>query len=52
MTSTGSLPIVVLPLLTNVGVLAMFGVIAAALLASIALVMEFGPRGLTRGSVE
>ena len=44
--------VVLLPLLTEVGVLAMFGVVAAALFASIVLVMSFGPRGLTRRPVE
>ena len=41
-----------LPLLANVGVLAMFAAIAAALVASIMLLLAFGPRGLTREPVE
>ena len=45
-------PLALLPLLTEVGVLAMFGVVAAALFASIVLLMSFGPRGLTRRPVE
>jgi putative MFS transporter len=40
-------PLVLLPLLKTAGALAMFGVIAAALLASITLVLTFGPRGIT-----
>jgi hypothetical protein len=44
--------IVVLPLLANVGVLAMFAAIAAALVASIMLLLAFGPRGRTRQPVE
>lgn len=41
-----------LPLLANVGVLAMFAAIAAALVASIMLLLAFGPRGRTRQPVE
>ena len=46
------LPLVVLPLLARAGVVAMFAAIAAALVASIVLLLAFGPRGLTREPVE
>jgi putative MFS transporter len=41
-------PVALLPLLTGHGVLAMFAVISAALLASLALIAIAGPPGLTR----
>ena len=41
-------PLALLPLLKSAGALAMFSVVAAALLGSIVLVLVFGPRGLTR----
>lgn len=45
-------PLALLPLLKSAGALAMFGVIAAALVSSIALLAVFGPRGLARRPVE
>jgi putative MFS transporter len=45
-------PLALLPLLVGYGALAMFGVIAAALAASIVLVVVFGPPGLARRPVE
>lgn len=44
-------PLAMLPLMKSHGVLAMFSVIAAALLLSAALVGAFGPRGVTRKPV-
>src|SRR5262249_39530126 len=41
-------PVVLLPLLTGYGALAMFAAIAAALLASIVLIAAVGPPGLAR----
>ena len=45
-------PLALLPLLKSAGALAMFSVVAAALFASIVLLVLFGPRGLTRRPVE
>jgi MFS transporter, putative metabolite:H+ symporter len=45
-------PLALLPLLAGYGALVMFGVIAAALAASIVLVVAFGPPGLARRPVE
>jgi putative MFS transporter len=45
-------PLALLPLLKSAGALAMFSVIAAALFASIVLLLLFGPRRLTRQPVE
>jgi len=45
-------PIVLLPLLGTRGPLAMFGLIAAALLISIVLIYSAGPPGLTKKPVE
>jgi putative MFS transporter len=44
-------PLALLPLLKSAGALAMFAVVAAALLTSITLVLLFGPRELTRRPV-
>jgi putative MFS transporter len=41
-------PLALLPVLKSAGALAMFSVIAGALVVSIVLVLVFGPRGLTR----
>jgi putative MFS transporter len=45
-------PLALLPLLKAAGALALCGVIAAALLASILLIVTFGPRGLARRPVD
>jgi MFS transporter, putative metabolite:H+ symporter len=45
-------PLALLPLLKGYGALTMFGVIAAALAASIVLLLAFGPPGLARRPVE
>src|SRR5262249_29778229 len=44
-------PIALLPLLRGAGALAMFSVIAAALVASVILILAFGPRGVSRQPV-
>jgi putative MFS transporter len=40
-------PLALLPLLKTSGAIAMFTVVAAALVASAALLLAFGPRGLS-----
>ncbi len=45
-------PLALLPVLKTTGAMAMFTVVAAALVGSIALVLTFGPRGLARRPVE
>src|SRR5262249_14112324 len=45
-------PLALLPLLRSAGALAMFSVIAAALVLSIMLLAAFGPRGLARRPVD
>jgi putative MFS transporter len=45
-------PLVLLPLLVGSGAIAMFSAVAAALIASVVLVLAFGPRGLARRPVE
>lgn len=45
-------PLALLPLLKSAGALAMFAVIAGALLTSLAVVLAFGPRGLTREALK
>jgi putative MFS transporter len=45
-------PLALLPLLKSSGAIAMFTVVAAALLASVVLVAVFGPRGLAGRPVE
>jgi putative MFS transporter len=45
-------PLALLPLLAAQGPLAMFGVIAAALLASVALILVAGPPGRARAAIE
>jgi len=50
--ASASVPLALLPLLKSAGAIAMFTVVAAALLASIALVAIFGPRGLAGRPVE
>ena len=44
-------PVALLPLLKGAGAVAMFSVIAAALVASIVLVLALGPKGLARKPV-
>ena len=50
--SSAIVPLVLLPLLTGAGAIAMFSVIAAALVASVTLVLAVGPKGLARRPVE
>ena len=45
-------PIALLPVLKSYGSIAMFAIIAAALIGDMILVLVFGPRGLTRRPVE
>jgi putative MFS transporter len=45
-------PVALLPLLKGVGAVAMFSVIAAALMASVLLILAVGPKGLARQPVE
>jgi MFS transporter, putative metabolite:H+ symporter len=45
-------PLALLPLLKGAGAVAMFSVIAAALVASVTIVLAFGPKGLARRPVE